>query len=282
MATIPRLSHSISIADENHITIDYDDLTSETVSLSPATDPKLYWALADGSSVDLLNAVKDALETAASVNSASVTLSAPQRVAITIASSKTVVQLAFLTTYFRPYHLGFATDTSTTLITSFSTLLGNEIATGDYRIPMNWCPSTEEFSDLVFRRDKVISATADNGTGVDDLYTGHKVSLHDIPEVFAALVQNSIVSQSGHASNVSDLTTGDTNATLESWLTSLGALLGGARPLLYLTPDIATPATTRQVRIGNPELLSGVEGWIEETNLAPLFHDLRFELIEVS
>lgn len=282
MATIPRLSHSISIADENHIKIHYDDLSTEDVSLSPATDPKLYWAIADASSVDLLKATQDALDSAASITSSTVTVAASQRVIISISSSKTVVQLEFLTSYFRPYHLGFATDTTTTLITSFSTIVGNEIATGDFRIPMNWCPSTEEFSDLVFRRDKVISATADNGTGVDDLYSGHKVSLHDIPEVFGALVQNAIVSQSGHVSNVSDLTTGDTNATLESWLTSLGALLGGARPLLYLTPDIATPATNRQVRIGNPELLSGVEGWIEDTNLAPLFHDLRFELIEVS
>ena len=178
--------------------------------------------------------------------------------------------------------MGFATDTTTTLITSFSTVAGNETAVSSFRVPMNWCPSTEEFSDLVFRRDKVISATADNGTGVDDFYSGHRVSLHDIPEVFGALIQNSIVSIADHASNVSDLTTGDTNATLESWLTSLGSLLGGQRPLLYLTPDIATPATTRQVRIGNPELLSGVEGWIEDSNLAPLFHDLRFELIEVS
>ena len=106
MATIPRLSHSISIADEDHIRIYYDDLTEEVVSLSPATDPKLYWALSDASSIDLLKATQDALDSAASVTASSVSIGSTQRVIIAINSVKTVVKLEFMTSYFRPFQFG--------------------------------------------------------------------------------------------------------------------------------------------------------------------------------
>ena len=40
-------------------------------------------------------------------------------------------------------------------------------------------------------------------------------------------------------------------------------------------------ATFRSVKVGGVEMLGSVEGWIEDTNEAPLFHDLRFTLAEV-
>ena len=282
MPTIPQISHQVDIAapsSGNHITIAYTDGVTENVDLNTTHSP--FYVQGDGANSDLLDAVKDALESATHITSASVTFLTTQRVRISIVSTKTVSTLTLIQSDFRPYHLGFAVTTGTTTITGFSTIASAEVVTGDFRPPSTWCPSTEDFGGLRTQRDVVISQGADDGSGVDDVYSGHRVSTHRIPEVFGVLMRSTLASDSDHVANVGSLTSGDTNAALDSWLLSLHALLGGARPTLRWTPDTSTRATYRSVRINTAGLLSGIEGWINDTNDAPLFHDLQFELSEV-
>jgi len=283
MPTIPQIAHPVIIAapaSGNHIKITYTDAVEEDVDLVIPATP--FFIQGDGASTDLLDAVKDALDSAASITASSVTLSpTAQKVIIAINSSKTVASLTLVQDDFKPYHLGFEVTTTATVISSFTTVASNEIATGSFRPPSTWCPSTEDFGGLRTRRDVIVSQGADDGSGVDDVYTGHRVSAHRIPEVFGVLIRSTLASEANHVANVSNLTSGDTNAALDSWLVSLHALLGGVRPTLRWTPDTSTRATYREVRINTAGLLAGVEGWIVETNDAPLFHDLEFELSEV-
>ena len=101
-----------------------------------------------------------------------------------------------------------------------------------------------------------------------------------MPGVFGALVTEQMVADAGHVASVPGLRLQDTNATLEHWLTKLAGLLGGERPALRWRADITARASHRLVRIGSARLIGGVEGWIANTNHAPLFHDLVFELVE--
>lgn len=273
MPTIPKIAYPVTLTASADLRIIYTDTTEETVTVAAGT----YWIQADGSASDLLQTVETALLGAASVSTCTVS-TANHRVTILIQSTRTVDTVSFDTpAQLLPFDLGFALDGTTSQI-AFGSVLGSELAISNYRAPSNWIPSTEDFGDLITRQDVVISQTAADGSGVDDVYTGRKTSAHDIPEVYGALIRDQIVALSDHASNVTGLTTGDTNATLEGWLTRLHALLGGARPTLRWTPDITTPATFRTVKITEPELIGGVAGWITETNQAPLFHDLAFNL----
>jgi len=283
MPTIPQIAHQVDIAapsSGNHITITYTDGTEEDVDLTTSYSP--FYIQGDGANEDLLDAVKDALESAASITGASVTLlPASQRVYLAIASTKTVSTLTLVQDDFKPYHLGFEVNTTATVISGFSTVAGNEVKLASFRPPSTWCPSTEDFGGLRTRRDVVVSQGADDGSGVDDVYSGHRVSAHRIPEVFGVLMRSTLASDADHVANVSDLTSGDTNAALDSWLLSLHSLLGGERPTLRWTPDTSTRGTYRSVRINTASLYASIEGWIVETNDAPLFHDLEFELSEV-
>ena len=282
MPTIPQISHQVDVAapsSGNHITITYTDTNTEDVDLNTANSP--FYVQGDGGVTDLLDAMKDALETAPNITTAAISFGTDQRVTILLTSaSKTVASLTLVQTDFKPYHLGFSTGTTTTVI-AFTSAGGSESAKGSYRPPSTWCPSTEDFDGLRTRRDVVVSQGADDGSGVDDVYTGHQVSSHRIPEVFGVLMRSTLASDADHVSNVSGLTSGDTNAALDSWLQSLHSLLGGVRPTLRWTPDISSRSTYRSVRINNASLYSGIEGWIVDTNEAPLFHDLEFELSEV-
>lgn len=274
MPTIPRIARGVEIGTGPHLTINYTggSPAAENVSLASGT----WYLLNDNSTNDLLKRLDDALTSAPNITNATVSISSTQLITISVTTAaSTVASIDFSTTQLYPQDFGFALNTSTTSITFTA-----NSATSTFRPPVSWSPSTQDFDDVITRRDKAISLTADDGSGVDDFYTGHKISSHDIPEVFAALTRNSTTT-SDHAGNVSGLSTGDTNATLETFLVGVSTRLGGAREHLYWTPDIANPTTNRRIKIGDARLLSGVEGWIVETNRSPLFYDMRFELIEV-
>ena len=282
MPTIPQISRPMTISapsSGNHITITYTDTFVESVDLNTTNSP--FFIQGDGGVSDLLEVMKDALETATNITTANVLFGTDQRIFILLtSSSKTVASITLVQTDFKPYHLGFEVTETGTVI-NFVSGGGGESVRGDYRPPSTWSPSTEDFDGLRTRRDMVVSQGADDGSGVDDVYTGHQVSSHRIPEVFGVLMRSTLASDSGHVDNVSGLTTGDTNAALDSWLVSLHSLLGGVRPTLRWTPDTSSRSSYRSVRINNPKLYSGIEGWIVDTNEAPLFHDLEFELSEV-
>lgn len=274
MPTIPRIARGVEIGTGPHLTINYSSGSpaSESVSLASGT----WYLLSDNSTNDLLKRLDDAITSASNITTATVSINSSQLVSIkAVAAVSSVASIDFITTQLYPQDFGFALDTSTTTIT-----FSGVTETATYRPPISWSPSTQDFDDVITRRDKAVSLTADDGSGVDDFYTGHKISSHDIPEVFAALTRNSTTT-SDHAGNVSGLATGDTNATLETFLVGVSTRLGGAREHLYWTPDIASPTTNRRIKIGDARLLSGVEGWIVETNRSPLFYDMQFELIEV-
>ena len=279
MPTIPALSHPVTItapASGNHITITYTDASTQGVDLASGT----YYIQADNSATDLFEALETALETASNITTASTTFSSSQLVTLRTRGAKDVNLLTFDTTIILPYHFGFATSTATTTVT-VTPGSPDSTAVALYRPPSFWCPSTEDFDDLQTRKDVAVSQGADDGGGVDDIYTGHVSSAHWIPEVFGVLIRNTLASDANHVANVSGLSSGDTNAALDSWLVSYHALLGGARPTCRWTPDVGTMATFRSVKVGGVEMLGSVEGWIEDTNEAPLFHDLRFTLAEV-
>ena len=282
MPTIPQIAHQVDIAapsSGNHITITYTDATTENVDLNTTYSP--FYIQGDGANEDLLDAVQDALDSATAITSSTVTLLSTQRVRISINSTKTVSTLTLVQSDFRPYHLGFAVTVGPSVISGFTTVASAEVVTADFRPPSTWCPSTEDFGGLRTRRDVVVSQGADDGSGVDDVYSGHRVSSHRIPEVFGVLMRSTLASDADHVANVGSLTSGDTNAALDSWLLSLHTLLGGVRPTLRWTPDTSTRGTYRSVRINTAALYASIEGWIVETNDAPLFHDLEFELSEV-
>ena len=280
MPTIPCLAYPITIGTGPHLRLSYTSGSgggSEDVSLAAGT----YYILGDGTSADLLAAVDTALDSAPSSTGNVVQYTTSQLINIIFTSSKTVETLTFLTTQLLARDLGFANDDTTSSVTAGPGPTGKEIIEGTYRPQSVWCPSTQDFSDLIYRRDAAITQTAGSGAGVDDVYTGHSISTHSIPQVFGALMTEQIVADSGHVANVASLAVSDTNATLEHWLVKYSALLGGARPTLKWQPDTSTRATHRNVMIGNARLVGGVEGWIATTNMAPLFHDLEFELIVV-
>lgn len=280
MATTPCLAYPITIGTGPHLRLTYTSGSgggSEDVSIAAGT----YYVLGDGSSADLLAAIDTALDSAPSSTGNVVQYLTSQKINIIFTSTKTVDLLTFLTSQVTARDLGFANDDTTSSVLAGPGPAGKELIEGTYRAQSVWCPSTQDFADLIYRRDAAISQTAGSGAGVDDVYTGHSISTHDIPQVFGALITEQVVADSGHVSNVADLTVDDTNATLEHWLVKYSALLGGARPTLKWQPDSSTRATYRDVKIGNAAMIGGVEGWITSTNMAPLFHDLQFELIEV-
>ena len=281
MVTTPMISHphNTAITSTPHFEVTFGTAGAQSLTGVARATRTLYPQGNASATTDLIEWLEVCLNTNSASMVFSCTLGAPGtgRLRISATGPDTFVGMSTLTSEVTLYDLGLALTTATTAI-----LASTSIINGAYRIPSLWCPSTQDFGDLTTRRDVAVSATADSGVGVDDIYTGHKVSSHDIPGVFGALIRTSVVSVAAHAQNVDDLTTGDTLAPLESWLVSLHSLLGGARPTLRWTPDIATPATFRSVYLANPALLSGVEGWITDTNLAPLFHDLSFELVEVA
>ena len=66
MPTIPQIAHQVDIAapsSGNHITITYTDASTESVDLTTSYSP--FYIQGDGANEDLLDAVKDALESAA-------------------------------------------------------------------------------------------------------------------------------------------------------------------------------------------------------------------------
>ena len=280
MVSIPSIAYPFTLpAGGPHLRITYTDASTANVSVA-ASPAGGYFIQGDNASTCLLQAVEDALVSAAAISTASVTIHSffTGRVSITVTGTKTIDIVTFLTADLYPMDLGYALSTASSVIT-FGAV--PNICSAVYRPPSLWCPSAFEFSDLVTRTDAAVSQTASDGSGVDDIYTGHKTSAHSIPEVYGALVRDQIVSSSSHCANVAGLTTGDTNATLQGWLVGLGALLGGVRPSLRWTADIDALATYRSVRIGNAAMLGSVDGWTAATNPAPLSHDLEFGLIEV-
>ena len=158
MPTIPQIAHQVDIAapaSGNHITITYTDTKTETVDLNTTYSP--FYIQGDGANEDLLDALKDALASATHLTSAVVTLETTQRVRISVKSSiKTISTLTLVQSDFKPYHLGFAVDTTTTVISGFTTVGASEIVDADFRPPSTWCPSTEDFGGLRTRRDVVI------------------------------------------------------------------------------------------------------------------------------
>ncbi len=273
MPTIPKIAYPVTLTASADLRLVYTDATEETVTVAAGT----YWVQEDGTAADLLQTIETALLSAASVSTCEVALSS-NRVRISILSTRTVDALHFDTAaQLLPFDLGYALDTTTTSV-GFVAFGSSELAWSANRAPSHWIPSTEDFGDLITRQDVVVSQTAADGSGADDVYAGRKTSEHDIPEVYGALIRDQIVAIADHAASVNGLATGDTNATLEGWLTRLHGLLGGVRPTLRWTPDISTPATFRTVKITDPEMIGGVAGWITETNKAPLFHDLAFKL----
>ena len=275
MPTVPRIARGVEIGVGPHLRLTYSSGSPEEVTIASGTK----YILEDNTTRDLLKAIDDALTSAASVTNASVTLDDAHKIRIALRGAADVTLIEFLTTQLLPVDLGFALNTTST---SIAPVVGSpdDIAQADYRSPAIWCPSTVDFDGVIYRRDAVVSLTADDGSGVDDYYSGHRVSTHDVPEVFAALMLRSTTT-TDHSANVPDLTAGDTNATLEEFLIGLSTRLGGARESIYWTDDVSQPTTNRAVRIGDSRLLSGVEGWIVETNRSPLFFDLKFELLEV-
>lgn len=276
--TQPRLAYYLTITGGTgpHLTINYTDLSFESVSLGAGT----YYVQGDGSSSDLIQEVEDALNTNASsvTFTVAVTTSPLGEVLITATGAKTVDTIDFITSQIYPMDLGYALTTSTTQI-GFAA--SPNIALSTYRVPSAWYPSAVVTTEEPTRMDKAVGQFGDDGLGVVDVYVGHVRRRISIVEVYAAVVREEYVSDAGHVANVSGLESGDTNAPLESWLVRLQDLLGGTVPTLRWTPDISSPSTYRSVRITDVDLYGSVSAWISETNDAPLFYDLEFELSEV-
>ena len=281
MPTIPQIAHQVDIAapSSNYITITYTDATTESVDLLTSYSP--FYIQGDGANEDLLDAVKDPLgrsEYHGRIGDAAQRL---QRVYLAISAAKTVSTLTLVQDDFKPYHLGFEVNTTATVISGFATVAGNETKLASFRPPRRGAhqPRTLEGSG---RGETSWCLKVLMMALVLMTYTQDTVSAPtESPRVFGVLMRSTLASDADHVANVSDLTSGDTNAALDSWLLSLHSLLGGVRPTLRWTPDTSTRGTYRSVRINTASLYASIEGWIVETNDAPLFHDLEFELSEV-
>lgn len=278
MPTIPQIAMPLTIASGPHLRLTYDDASTDDVTLAAGT----YYVQGDGASGDLLEEIKDKILALSAISGIVYSFPAStQRITLTITvTGKALSTITTLTDQLYAMDLGYGLTTSTTTIT-FATVGAKELSLAQYRPSNTWCPSTEDFDGLRTRRDVAVSQSSDSGAGVDDIYSGHRVSSHWIPEVFGVLLRSTLAGDADHVANVSDLTSGDTNAALDSWLVLYHAQLGGARPVLRWTPDTSTRSSWRSVYLSSSALLAGIEGWIEDTNQAPLFHDLRFELSEV-
>lgn len=278
--TIPRLAYRKTITSGTgpHMTVNYSDATTDDVSIA-ASSASGYYVQGDSASTCLLKGVQDALNSDPNGYGSTwtVTVSGSGLVTITkTGGAKTADSIDFTTTQIYPFDLGFALTTSTTQI-----VLATETATSTYRVPSAWYPGVPDYLAKPTRKDGVVLQAGDDGAHVVDVYAGHTRWEHRLFEVYGALVRSEYAGQAAHAGNVSGLATGDTNAPLDEWLQRLHDLMGGTGPTLRWTPDVDTPGTYRNVRILTPEMIASVEGWITETNEAPLWHDLSFMLSEV-
>lgn len=276
--TVPMICAPIVIAssDDRQLDLEWDSAGSETVNIAAGT----YYILGDGSADDFCKALKTALETSTEGGTWTIALTTTGvRARITMSRSggtDTIDTILIdINTVATAVALGLATSGSTITLTS-------QALTGPHRTRFAWCPEEEDYQGLATVRDEARGAFSFTGAGHVDIYTGHTSWVHSFPQVWGALVRSQITALSDHAANVpGTLATTDPNASLESWIQYVQTLCNGATPTLKWVPDIATPVP-RSVRLKDVELYAGVQAWIVETNDAPLWHAVEFDLAEVS
>jgi hypothetical protein len=279
MVTTPSLSYALTIpaASGPHLRVTYTDTNTANVTLTAGT----YYVQNDGASDDLLFEIETQLEALPDITSIILGFnSTDNRIVFASLGSKDIDYITTLTTHLTPFDLGFDTSTTTTVINFSGT--PTALATADYRVPSVWIPSTSyDLLDTRTKRDRAIGAFAPSGAGVVDVYTGHTVSQHVLPEVYAVLMREQYASDSGSVGNVPGLNLNDTNAALDGWLRRLAALLNSDVPILRWTPDKDAHTVYRQVRLTETSLYESIESWIESDNEGLQYHDLAFELSEV-
>lgn len=291
--TYPRLAYPVVVpSGGQEITITYTGAGApgpDTVTFSAGT----YYANRTAGSDSLLNELYTQVQTAITASvpgmlfnvipdfgSGSLEPSGRLRLAFTNGGTVEVASLAFTTdTHLSAKDFGYSLSSATTTIT-FATGGGSNLVDADYRIPSCWIPDSVDYSATSTQRDTAVVQTLGPGGGDADIYQGPKVWEHVLYEVAAVLVREQYNADSDYVGRVSGLTSGDTHASLEGWLSRYKALLGGAIPVCQWIPNYLS-SSPRDVYLQDMKLLGSVDGWITATNLSPDWHDLRLELVEV-
>jgi hypothetical protein len=279
MVATPSLSYALTIpaASGPHLQVTYTDTNTANVTLTAGT----YYVQNNGASDDLLFEIKTQLEALPDITSVVLGFnSTTNRLVFASVGSKDIDFITTLTTHLTPFDLGFDTSTTSTVINFTGS--PTALALADYRVPSVWLPSTSyDLLDTRTKRDRAVGAFVQSGAGVVDVYQGHTVSQHLLPEVYAVLMRDQYASDAASVSNVPELNLNDTNAALDGWIRRLGALLDSDVPILRWTPNKDFHGTYREVRLNNVRLYESIEGWIESDNEGLQYHDLAFELSEV-
>lgn len=263
------------VSSPEHITVTYSDTTTDDVTIDEGT----YYALGDGTSDDLLQALADALTSGAD-GDWTVAMNAAPALTITITKtggSKTPSSLTFLRTELTAQSLGLTTDA-----TSPKTISGGAPFTGAYRA--RWCWTPEEIDLGIGMRRGRLTAYSDTvaGVGSIDTYELPKSYTLHLPVVRSALVLGSHTALDEYANAVS-VATSDPNAALDLWLSHLAAdLLPGDTPILRYLPDVTTPATSHAVRLPSGEYYASEDAWTGGAlrNDSPAYYDIKISLKE--
>lgn len=249
------------------ITVTYDDLTTQDVTLDAGT----YYPQGNGSASDFLQELEDQLNTWATdgdtwtVEATSTGLR--YRCKITAVGGKTVSKITF-NTEIDNNTLGFLT-------TEPAFTLG--VATGTHRMAHVWLPEEETFLDETEPNPECIQALTAS-TGVTDFYDRMAPRILAWPEVWGALVLSQYTADSAHAANAHDnLATTDPNASLEAWLGQVRAEGNGDSPLVRWCPDLSSPGTYTSCIL--PAEGYTTRGWVQFKNDGPLWYSLGIEVL---
>lgn len=269
--TTPVLHAPFTLGADVQLTVRYTDLTSDTVDINAGTK----YVLGDGSSSDWIQELSDALNGDAEGTYA-VTLHELTRGHCRItktSGAKTLLQIDFVPTF--PARLfGFSSSDSSNSITS--SVLGNSA----FRCAYLWAPGWPDDRARPDPGSIVIGAHTGSGNGSADDYSRPDRWSHNLTEIYAAEVFEYFRQQTDHAANV-PVSRFDTNVTLEAFLVTLRGLLNGQIPTLKWVPSLSDPTTQRDVRILNFDLYGSPRAWIAETNDAPLWYELEWQMAEV-
>ena len=271
--TIPMLSAPITLASAGSVDVTYDLAGVVSAVIAAGT----YYILGSGASPCLLYAMKLALEAVdPDASTWTIGLNSDRKITVlrapgTDESYDITVDLTLMN-YGDTTDLGFASSVQT---------LTSEAATATYRPRHIWVPEEADFYALAqYMHTTTRGDMTPGGLEVlDNLGTTTKwTSL--FPAVKGALVLESLASQASHAGAVSNLTTGDPHAALESWIVYMLYVCDGLIPAIKWTPNVASLGTSvRDVRVPGA-LLSSVDEWGTRRD-NPCEYELQFTLTEV-
>lgn len=273
--TIPAylLPVTLDSADGPHLRVTYTDASTVDVTLGTSGGSS-YWFDTSGGAEDLAAHIQAALGTATSDSWSVEVVTSGWYGRITLSQSsgaKTPSTITTLTSSLTLRHLGRSTLNGAPPQTA-SILASNSTN----RSSLIWSPEEILTMDDPDTPRNIVVAHTESGVGVFDDFGGREERTHLHPIVWAALLWDRYADDTDHQTHVTDMPTGDINATLQQWLTEMRSL-GPSIPTVRVLTDREDDGSARDMRILDPALYIP-SGWIEVVSEAPLRYSVMGRL----